>query len=80
MFAHRVVEALDVFEPVGSGFFPFSVDLAAEPFGLHRRERALHRGVVPAFTAMALAAGDLALDVIDMGELSQDGIAGRLRR
>ena len=58
MFAHRVVEALDVIEHIGPGFFPCPVDLAAEPFGLHRREEALHRGVVPAFTTPAHAAGD----------------------
>ena len=58
MFAHRVVEALDVIEHVRPGVLPCPVDLAAEPFGLHRREEAFYRGVVPAFTATTHAAGD----------------------
>lgn len=56
--ARRVVEALDIIEHVGLRVIARSICLPADPFGLHRREEALHCGVVPDVTRLAHRAGD----------------------
>ena len=53
-----VVEPLDVIEHVGPGGVSGSVDLAADAFGLKRREEALHCGVVPDIAGPAHRAVD----------------------
>lgn len=57
VFALLLVEALDVVEDVHARIVTGAVDLAAQALCLHRAEEVLHRGVVPAVTTAAHAAG-----------------------
>jgi hypothetical protein len=56
--ADRVVTSFDVVEHIGSCLVSGPVGFAFRPFGLERREEALHRRVVPDITGTAHAADD----------------------
>lgn len=53
-----IVEALDVIENVSLRVVVRAICLPADPFGLHRREEALHRRIVPDVARSAHRAGD----------------------
>ena len=57
-----VVEPLNVVKDIRPGFVPRLVPGAQHSFDLQRREETLHRGIVPALSAPAHAAGDALID------------------
>ena len=56
--ARGIVEAFDVIEHVLPCLIARAVGFARDPFGLQRREEALHRSVVPDIAGPAHRAGD----------------------